>query len=136
MVAYAGWTARRRSPEVPRLLPIAAVSFLAASAVTMLVIFGLGVLPLSSRTLVPIAGLIIGNAMTATVLVGRRLVGSCRTSATRWRRASPSAGLVQAVVIFLVLAAAATTTTVVALGVVRRLFTPDHRLVVPARTSA
>ena len=36
---------------------------------------------------------------------------------------------------FLVLAAAATTTTVVALGVVRRLFTPDHRLVVPSRVS-
>lgn len=37
--------------------------------------------------------------------------------------------LVQAVVMFLVLAAAATTTTVVALGMQRRLFTTDHRLV-------
>ncbi len=37
--------------------------------------------------------------------------------------------LVQAVVMFLVLAAPATTTTVIALGLIRRLFTPDHRLV-------
>jgi putative ABC transport system permease protein len=37
--------------------------------------------------------------------------------------------LVQAVVMFLVLAATATTTAVIALGLVRRLFTPDHRLV-------
>jgi putative ABC transport system permease protein len=38
--------------------------------------------------------------------------------------------LVQAVVMFLVLAATATTTTVViAPGLIRRLFTPDHRLV-------
>jgi hypothetical protein len=34
-----------------------------------------------------------------------------------------------AVVMFLVLAATATTTVVIALGLIRRLFTPDHRLV-------
>jgi putative ABC transport system permease protein len=37
--------------------------------------------------------------------------------------------LVQAVVMFLVLAATATTTVVITLGLIRRLFTPDHRLV-------
>lgn len=36
--------------------------------------------------------------------------------------------LVQAVVMFLVLGAAATTTTVIGLGLIRRLFTSDHRL--------
>ena len=36
--------------------------------------------------------------------------------------------LVQAVVMFLVLAATATTTVVIALGLIRQLFTPDHRL--------
>jgi putative ABC transport system permease protein len=30
---------------------------------------------------------------------------------------------------FLVLAATATTTVVIALGLIRRLFTPDHRLI-------
>lgn len=37
--------------------------------------------------------------------------------------------LVQVVVMFLVLASAATTSTVMAVGVARRLFTADHRLV-------
>jgi putative ABC transport system permease protein len=36
--------------------------------------------------------------------------------------------LVQAVVMFLVLAATSTTTVVIALGLIRRLFTPGHRL--------
>jgi UDP-glucose/iron transport system permease protein len=36
--------------------------------------------------------------------------------------------LVQAVVMFLVLAATSTTTVVTALGLIRRLFTSDHRL--------
>jgi putative ABC transport system permease protein len=36
--------------------------------------------------------------------------------------------LVQAVVMFLVLAATATTIVVIALGLIRRLFTADHRL--------
>jgi putative ABC transport system permease protein len=36
---------------------------------------------------------------------------------------------VQAAVMFLILGSVATTTTVVALGVQRRLFTRDHRLV-------
>ncbi len=47
--------------------------------------------------------------------------------------------LVQAVVMFLVLAAATTTSTVVTLGLVRRTFTADHRLVAlprPADTAA
>jgi putative ABC transport system permease protein len=37
--------------------------------------------------------------------------------------------LVQVVVMYLVLGSAATATAVVAEGLVRRLFTPDHRLV-------
>ena len=37
--------------------------------------------------------------------------------------------MVQVVVMYLVLGSAATATTVVATGLVRRLFTPDHRLV-------
>ena len=185
MVAYAAWTAHRRAPSVPGLVPVAAAAFLAAGAVTLLVLFGLGVFPLGSRTLVPMAGLIIGNAMTSTVLAGRRLqeefadkraeiearlaLGqSSRDAARPYLRGvlrsalSPQiettkatglvflpgamtglilagvpplqAVLVQAVVMFLVLAAAATTTSVVALGLTRRLFTPDQRLLALSRT--
>ncbi|GAA4857179.1 iron export ABC transporter permease subunit FetB [Actinomycetospora corticicola] len=184
MLAYAAWTAKQRAPSIPGLLPVAGLAFLAAGTVCLAVLFGLGVFPLTSRTLVPMAGLIVGNAMTSTVLAGRRLqeefadkraeiearlaLGqSGRDAARPYLRGvlrsalSPQiettkatglvflpgamtglilagvppvqAVLVQAVVMFLVLAAAATTTSVVALGLVRRLFTPDDRLLALSR---
>ncbi|ATA27695.1 transmembrane helix protein [Mycobacterium lepraemurium] len=70
MVGYAGDVARRRAPEVPR--------FAAAAVVTLGVLFGLRVFPLQGRTLVPVAGMMIGNSMTAMVLVARRLVDELR----------------------------------------------------------
>lgn len=78
MIAYAGDVARRRAPEVPRLAPLTIAAFAAAAAVTLGVIFGLRVFPLQARTLVPIAGMMIGNSMTAMVLVARRLVDELR----------------------------------------------------------
>ncbi|WP_166348649.1 ABC transporter permease [Phytoactinopolyspora limicola] len=179
MVAYAGDVARRRAPEVPGIMWISIAAFGTAALVTLGVLFGLSVFPLEGRTLVPIAGMMVGNSMTATVLVARRLVEELRDKRdevearlalgqsskvasmpyvrTALRSAiSPQiettkatglvflpgamtglilagvppaqAVLVQAVVMFLILGAVATTTAVVALGVVRRLFTADHRL--------
>lgn len=179
MVLYAGDVARRRAPEVPRMASLTIVSFGAAAVITLGVVFGLRVLPLTSRTLVPIAGMMVGNSMTATVLAARRLVDELRDkrdevearlalgqpsrmAATPYVRAalrsalSPQiettkatglvflpgamtglilagvspvhAVLVQAVVMFLVLGSVATTTVVVALGLIARVFTPDHRL--------
>lgn len=78
MVAYAGDVARRRAPEVPRLGPLTIAAFAAAVLVTLGVIFGLRVFPLQARTLVPVAGMMIGNSMTATVLVARRLIDELR----------------------------------------------------------
>lgn len=179
MVAYAGDVARRRAPEVPRIVPLTIVAFATAAVVTLGVVFGLRVLPLEARTLVPIAGMMVGNSMTATVLAARRLVDELRDkrdevearlalgqpskqAATPYLRitlraalspqieATKATGLVflpgamtglilagvppiqavvvQAVVMFLVLGSVATTTVVMALGLVRRLFTRDHRL--------
>lgn len=184
MVAYAGDVARRRAPEVPRLGLLATAAFAAAAVVTLGVIFGLRIFPLQPRTLVPIAGMMIGNSMTATVLVARRLVDELRDKRdeveARLALGQPSrqaagpyvrvalrsalspqiettkatglvflpgamtglilagvppvhAVLVQAVVMFLVLGSVATTTVVVALGLIHRLFTRDHRLRVIAR---
>lgn len=177
MLGYASDAARCRAPEVPRLLMLALASFTAAAVVTLGVLFGLHVFPLDGRTLVPIAGMMAGNSMTATVLTGRRLTDELRgkreeaearpapgqpsrQAAVPYVRAARSAALtpqiesakgtglvflpgpmtglilagtppvqavlVQAVVMFLVLAA--TATVVIALGLIRRLFTPDHRL--------
>ncbi|MFV8319521.1 ABC transporter permease [Mycobacterium sp. 23] len=179
MVFYAGDVARRRVPEVPRLGRLAIVAFAAAAVVTLGVVFGLRVFPLQSRTLVPIVGMMIGNSMTAVVLVARRLVDELRDKRdeveTRLALGQPSrqaatpyvrvalrsaltpqiestkatglvflpgamtglilagvpplqAVLVQAVVMFLVLGSTATTTVVIALGLLRQIFTSDHRL--------
>lgn len=179
MVAYAGDVARRRAPEVPRLGLLAGGAFAAAAVITLGIVFGLRIFPLQARTLVPIAGMMIGNSMTATVLVARRLVDelrdkrgevearlalgqSSRQAAAPYVRIalrsalSPQiettkatglvflpgamtglilagvppvqAVLVQAVIMFLILGSVATTTAVVALGLIRRLFTRDHRL--------
>jgi putative ABC transport system permease protein len=186
MVAYAGDVARRRAPEVPRLAPLAIVAFTAAAAITLGVVFGLRVFPLQARTVVPIAGMMIGNSMTAMVLVARRLVDELRDkrdevearlalgqpsrqAATPYLRValrsaiSPQiettkatglvflpgamtglilagvppvqAVLVQAVVMFLILGSVAATTVVVALGLVRLVFTRDHRLLPLGRRS-
>ena len=179
MVVYAGDVARRRAPEVPRLAPLAIAALATAVVVTLGVIFGLRVFPLQARTLVPVAGMMIGNSMTAMVLVARRLVDELRDKRdeveARLALGQPSrqaaapylrialrsamspqiettkatglvflpgamtglilagvspvqAVLVQAVVMFLILGSVATTTVVVALGLVRLVFTSDHRL--------
>lgn len=179
MIVYAGDVARRRAPEVPRLGPLAVAAFGATAIVTLGVVFGLRIFPLDGRTLVPVAGMMIGNSMTATVLVARRLVDELRDKRdeveARLALGQPSrqaaapyvrtalraavspqiettkatslvflpgamtglilagvaplqAVLVQAVVMFLILGSVATTTVVVALGLVHRLFTADHRL--------
>jgi putative ABC transport system permease protein len=78
MLGYAAAVARRRAPEVPHLLPLALASFTAAAVVTLGVLFGLHVFPLTGRTLVPIAGMMTGNSMTATVLAGQRLTDELR----------------------------------------------------------
>lgn len=75
MALFAADVARRRAPEVPRMMPLAGTAFLVSTAVSLGVLFGFGVFPLESRTLVPMAGLTIGNTMNATVLAARRVLG-------------------------------------------------------------
>jgi putative ABC transport system permease protein len=78
MTGYAGTVVRRRASEVPAVFALAALAFAASAVVTLGVLFGLGIFPLEGRTLVPISGLMIGNAMNAAVLAGRRIVEQLR----------------------------------------------------------
>nr|MBA2575968.1 ABC transporter permease [Euzebyaceae bacterium] len=179
MTVYAGDVVRRRAPEIPRLLPLATTAFAAAGALTLGCLFGFGIFPMEGRTVVPLAGMMIGNAMNATVLTARRTVEELRdkraevearlalghpsrTAARPYLAAALRTGLipqiettkavglvflpgamtglilagvhpvdavlVQAVVMFLVLGTVATTTSIIGLRLIRRLFTPDHRL--------
>lgn len=74
MIGFAGFTVHRRVPEVPRLGLLATAAFAVAAAVTLGVLFGAGVFPVDETTIVPLAGLMVGNTMTATVLLSRRVV--------------------------------------------------------------
>ena len=74
MVVFAAWTVSRRAPEVPGVLPLALGALAASTGVTVLVIFGLGIFPVEARAIVPVGGMMVGNAMTSTVLCGRRIV--------------------------------------------------------------
>jgi len=184
MVVFAAVTVQRRARDVPDMFVLALAAFATSAVVSLGVLFGLGVFPLRAQALIPLAGMMVGNAMTATVLVGRRVFeelrdkrgevearlalgipsreaarpyvrSALRTALIPQIESTKAVGivflpgamtglilagtdpvkavLVQAAVMYLVLGSAATTTTVVALGVTRRLFTRDHRLVPMAR---
>lgn len=74
MIVFATETTARRAPEVPGIRLVALMAYAISGLVTLGVIFGFGIFPIEGRTLVPLAGMMIGNSLTATVLVGRRIV--------------------------------------------------------------
>ncbi len=78
MILFAGWTVHRRVPNVPWLWLLSMGAFTASAIVTLGVLFGAGVFPVDSNTVVPLAGLMIGNSMTATVLVTRRIMAELK----------------------------------------------------------
>lgn len=184
MVVFAAETIRRRAPEVPDARRLALLSLGLASGVTLALLFGLGIFPVNARTVVPLAGMVVGNSLTATVVAARRVVGeladkraevearlalgqssqdasrpyvreALRTAMISQIESTKAVGLVflpgamtglilagekpfqavlvQAAVMFLILGAVATTAAAMALGLARRLFTNDHRLLRLAR---
>ncbi len=76
IVAFASITTARRAPAVPGLVWVAAAANGLVGATGLAVIFGLGIFDLSGRTLVPVAGMIIGNSMKAAVVGATRMVES------------------------------------------------------------
>ncbi len=181
MVGFAAWTVGRRAPEVPAARLLALGAFAAAVSVSLGVLFGLRVFEPTGRAIVPLAGMTVGNSMTATVLAARRIVAeardnadaievrlalgmssrdafaphlreSLRTALIPQVESTKAVGIialpgamtglilagvepveavrVQVAVMYLVLGSVATSTSVVALGLTRRLFTPDHRLAI------
>lgn len=74
MLVVVASTVRRRAPGVPAIFELSLAAFAASAVLTLGVLFGLGVFELHIRTLIPLAGLMIGNSLATTVLVSRRLV--------------------------------------------------------------
>jgi putative ABC transport system permease protein len=78
MMFFAADTVRRRAREVPDVFGLSLAAFAAAAVVTLAVLFGLRIFPLEPKTLIPLAGMMVGNSMTATVVVARRVLEELR----------------------------------------------------------
>jgi putative ABC transport system permease protein len=74
MVSFAAYTTSRRAPDVPKVLRLSLLAYTASAIVVLGVLFGFGIYDLEGRTLVPLAGMVIGNSLAATVLVSRQLL--------------------------------------------------------------
>jgi putative ABC transport system permease protein len=74
MVVVAALTVRARAREVPSAFPLALAAIGAVAVVSLGTVFGLGVFPLQAPAIIPLAGMNVGNAMAATVVVARRIV--------------------------------------------------------------
>lgn len=73
MVSVAGYTAGQRAKHVPRGKYVAGASILAGTSVTMFLLVLLKVFPFTPRYIIPVAGMMVGNAMTVTGVTMKRL---------------------------------------------------------------
>jgi UDP-glucose/iron transport system permease protein len=187
MLLVASFTARRRAPEVPGIMSLTLGATAASAALSLFVVFGLGIYPVVGRAVVPIAGMMIGNSIGSIVVASRRILGeladrrpevearlalgqpwqeaskpfvrsALRTALTSQIESTKAVGLVflpgamtglilagadpvdavlvQAAIMYLILGCVATNVVLIGLGLTRKLFTPDHRLVRLARTGS
>ena len=72
MYLVASFTAARRLDVPPHEWPWVMVAVAAGAAPVLLLILGSGVVPFTGPGVLPIAGIVIGNTMTAATLTGRR----------------------------------------------------------------
>jgi putative ABC transport system permease protein len=162
MIVVAAATVRWRAREVPGAFSLALVALIAVAVVSLGTIFWLGIFPLEAQAIIPLAGMNIGNAMAACVVVSRRIVAGMADNRDEIEAAllpqiesTKAVGLIalpgamtglilagvapaqavriQVAVMYLILGSVATSVTVVGIGLTRRLFTSDHRMVVLAR---
>ncbi|XP_057859589.1 UPF0014 membrane protein STAR2 [Cryptomeria japonica] len=73
MVSVAAYTAGQRAKHVPRGSYVAGASILAGTSFTMCLLVVLNVFPFTPRYIIPIAGMMVGNAMTVTGVTMKRL---------------------------------------------------------------
>ncbi len=72
MVGVAAWTTSRRSQAIPGVLWISALAIGGSTLLALLIVFGLGLLPVDPIGVVVTAGITIGNTLPATVLAVNR----------------------------------------------------------------
>jgi putative ABC transport system permease protein len=83
MVAFGSWTARSRARAVPGALVPIALALGAAAITTLGLVLALGVFDPEPRYLVPVGGMVIGNAMTAAAVSLNRLADDVTASRLR-----------------------------------------------------
>jgi putative ABC transport system permease protein len=80
MVAFGAVTARSRAKAVPGALAAIVPALALAAAVTLGLVVALGVFDPEPRYLVPVGGMVVGNAMTAAAVALNRLGDEVRAS--------------------------------------------------------
>ena len=81
MVVFGAFTARQRASDVPDALTPLLISLSVAAAITLGLVVTLGIFDPKPRFLVPVGGMVIGNAMTAAAVALNRLGEDVRGSA-------------------------------------------------------
>ncbi|MGI9604351.1 MAG: ABC transporter permease [Acidimicrobiales bacterium] len=74
MVLFAAWTVGRRAPNIPGVRGLALGAFSLALLATLGVLLGFGAFEPTGRAIVPLAGMVVGNSLAATVLAARRVM--------------------------------------------------------------
>jgi putative ABC transport system permease protein len=80
MTVVAAITVARRTLEVPGIGWLAWLASAAVVAVSLGVVFGLRIFPVEARTVVPLGGMMVGNALAATIVATRRIVAELTES--------------------------------------------------------
>jgi putative ABC transport system permease protein len=83
MVFFGALTARHRARTVPGAFGPLLIALTLAGATTLLLVVALGVFEAKPRFLVPVGGMVIGNAMTAAAVSLNRLGDEMRSAAAR-----------------------------------------------------
>jgi putative ABC transport system permease protein len=83
MVVFGALTARSRARQVPDALGPLLIALTAAGATTLGLVVALGIFDPTPRNLVPVGGMVIGNAMTAAAVALNRLGDEMRDSRAR-----------------------------------------------------
>jgi len=73
MAVFGATTARARAPKVPGAFWPLLIALTCAGACTLGLVVALGIFPATPRYLVPVGGMVIGNAMTAAAVALNRL---------------------------------------------------------------
>lgn len=71
MLSMASWTSAQRIRGMPGGAQAAVLGVAAGAVVAVGLVFGLGMMPWSTRNLIAIGGIIIGSSLTAATLAGR-----------------------------------------------------------------